>query len=783
MISDPSPPVLSALPADRSDKRLALAVALGSAAIFAALAPFAKTPVAPVPAFIPAYQVALILADLITTTLLIGQLRVVRSRALLVLAGGYLYTALLALAHMLSFPGAFAPQGLIGGGAQTTAYLFVFWHSGFPLFVIAYALARGAQSNAAALGTPLVAGAVGAVLALVAAVLALVTLGHDLLPQLLQGNQYSSAFNVGRHGQWIVTAAAILVLWRRRPHSVLDLWVMVTLCAWWFEIALVAIFNSGRWDVGFYAGRVYGLLASLFVLAVLLMEQAGVYASLFRAHERSVRESAERESEARFRVMAEELPELAWMARPDGWIYWYNRRWYEYTGTRPEDMEGWGWRRVHDPRRLPAVLAGWQRSIDTGEPFEMTFPLLGADGRFRSFLTRVAPVKDEAGRVLHWLGINTDVTAQHAAQEALREADRRKDVFLATLAHELRNPLAAIRNSIALIERARPLPQDADAATRIVDRQVSHLTRLVDDLLEVARIAQGKIELRRSRVALQAPLRDALQAMDFAIRGTGCSVSLELPAEPIMVEADPTRVAQIVSNLLSNALKFTPAGGRIALAARREGGEAIVSVRDTGAGIPQEHLRRVFDMFAQVSEPVSRAHGGLGIGLALVRGLVESHGGRVEAHSDGPGKGSEFVVRLPLAGDGLAPRAEPAAPASAAPGRLRVLVVDDNVDAAGTLAKLLQIEGHEVREAHDGLEGVRAAAEFRPDVVLLDIGMPRMNGYEAAAEIRRRLDSEVRIIALTGWGQEADRAASARSGIDLHLTKPVEFERLQSLLK
>ena len=365
--------------------------------------------------------------------------------------------------------------------------------------------------------------------------------------------------------------------------------------------------------------------------------------------ERRQAEESVRQSEAHYRTMADAIPQLAWIARPDGWIYWYNRRWYEYTGTTPAAMEGWGWRSVHDPQVLPAALERWQESIANGEPFDMVLPLRGADGLFRSFLTKVMPLKDDEGNVLHWFGTNTDITAQLQTEESLRLADRRKDEFIATLAHEIRNPLAPIRNAIEIMRhRKSAASSEADMALLILDRQVRHLTRLVDDLLEVSRITQGKVQLRIERVDLKAPLHDAIEAAGPLIKSFDHVLSVDLPPETIYISCDPTRITQIVLNLLNNAAKFTPRGGHISLIAKREGEEAIIRVRDTGIGIPPEHMSKLFEMFSQVSSPIERAQGGLGIGLALARGLVGLHTGTIDASSEGLGRGSEFTVRLPL---------------------------------------------------------------------------------------------------------------------------------------
>ena len=386
-----------------------------------------------------------------------------------------------------------------------------------------------------------------------------------------------------------------------------------------------------------------------------------------------------------------------------------------------------------------------------------------------------------------------DLYARHACalierlrfEQALRDADRRKDEFLATLAHELRNPLAPIRNALAILGAVGPLPDRMEKARQIMGRQVHHLVRLVDDLLDASRITLGKVQLRKERIVLSHVLREAVETMAPTIQGAGHQLHVALPEhEPLEMEADPTRIAQVVVNLLNNAAKFTDRGGTLWLTLEREDDQAVISVRDTGAGIAPAHLESVFEMFSQPAPALYRTEGGLGIGLAIVRGLVELHGGSVVAHSAGLDKGSEFVVRLPLLPRAAAPASvQDAAVASTAHARKRVLVVDDNRDLAASLRELLEMQGHDVREAHDGVEGVHLASEFKPDLVLLDIGMPRMNGYEAAVLIRRRLhDHAVRIVAITGWGHEDDKLKALDAGFDLHMTKPVDPAAVAQLL-
>jgi PAS domain S-box-containing protein len=492
-----------------------------------------------------------------------------------------------------------------------------------------------------------------------------------------------------------------------------------------------------------------------------------------------------RDSEEQFRTLADSIPQLAWMARPDGSVFWYNRRWYEYTGATPEQMAGWGWQSVHDPAELPRVLARYKAAIASGEPWEDTFPLRRHDGQMRWHLSRALPVRDEQGRIARWFGTNTDITDRINMEAALKESDRRKDEFLAMLAHELRNPLAPIRNAAHVLKLLAPNDLNLRQACEMIDRQVGHLARLVDDLLDVSRITSGKIKLQKEAVELTAILARAVETSRPLIDSRWQELTVTLPPETIPVEADTTRLAQVVSNLLNNAAKYTPEGGRIRLTVETTSREAVLHVCDSGMGIPAELLPQVFDLFTQGDRSLARSEGGLGIGLTLVKSLVEMHGGRVEARSEGAGKGSEFVVYLPTLGgrSALAGKGEREAPDRAVSAPRRVLVVDDSADAAESLRMLLQARGHEVRTAHDGSAALRAAEEFQPDVVLLDIGLPHMDGYEVARRLRDEVGlKNALLVALTGYGQQEDRRRAAEAGFDEHLTKPADLTMLQNLL-
>jgi PAS domain S-box-containing protein len=374
-------------------------------------------------------------------------------------------------------------------------------------------------------------------------------------------------------------------------------------------------------------------------------------------------------------------------------------------------------------------------------------------------------------------------TRLRQAERALQEADRKKDEFLATLAHELRNPLAPIRNAVQVVKAKSPDIPELVWARDLIERQVAQMARLLDDLLDVSRITRSKMELRKCRVTLAGVVESAVETSRPVIDAGGHELGVALPSEPVDLDADPVRLAQVFANLLNNAAKYTDREGHIRLAAETVGHEVVVSVKDDGIGIERDMLPRLFEMFAQATPALERSQGGLGIGLSLVKGLVEMHGGSVEARSDGPGKGSEFVIRLPIATptevrkQGTAEAEKPSATGC------KIVVADDNRDAADSLAMLLQVTGNEVRTANDGQHAVEVAEAFRPDVVLLDIGMPRLNGYDACRRLREQpWGRDILIVALTGWGQEEDKRRSEEAGFNTHMVKPVAPAALERLL-
>lgn len=416
---------------------------------------------------------------------------------------------------------------------------------------------------------------------------------------------------------------------------------------------------------------------------------------------------------------------------------------------------------------------------------------LTKDGRRIDVSLTISPIRNSSGRIVEASKVARDVTARKAAeretarlQAELREADRRKDDFLATLSHELRNPLAPISHSLQLLRLSGELSPSADRIRETMDDQVKQLVRLVDDLLDMSRITSGTIKLSKERVDVAAIVAHAVETSRPLIDAAGHQLALTLPAEPLWLEVDPVRIAQVLANLLNNAAKYMDGGGQIWLSARRVDHGALISVRDAGVGIPADMLPRIFDMFSQVDRTLNRARGGLGIGLALARQFVELHGGRIEAHSTGPGQGSELVIHLPGAA------AEPPAARMAPPtcgrtnlSRRRVFVVDDMRSAGHVLARLLEVMGQQVRVFPDPAQVCEAARVERPDVVFSDIGMPGMDGYELARQLRADPSLEgLCLVAMTGYGQDGDCRRAQAAGFDHHLVKPASYQALVELL-
>ncbi|MFL6708373.1 MAG: ATP-binding protein [Massilia sp.] len=433
-----------------------------------------------------------------------------------------------------------------------------------------------------------------------------------------------------------------------------------------------------------------------------------------------------------------------------------------------------------DRSRLP-MLMNIARRLEGGAQFDHVAFFLTVERR--SYERELLLARREAEQALEARrGAELQLQALNAQ---LSQADRRKDEFLATLAHELRNPLAPVRNAIELLKMQAAKSGQASRPLQVLERQVGHLAHLVDDLMEISRITQGHVALRRETIDLASAIRAAADDAMPVIAAAGHRLDVSLPQQAMWVDADATRLMQVVLNLLTNAAKYTPHGGRIVLTARRDGAHAQITVADNGIGIPAQSLGAIFEMFSQLTPALDRAQGGLGIGLALVRGLVELHGGSIRADSAGVGQGSVFTVRLPALDGVAAPVTAPVhcVQPDGLPNIQRILVVDDNPDATDTMCAMLELHGHLTQAAHDGASACSAAAQFAPTVILLDIGLPDMNGYDVARRVRAAPGGgKVFMVAATGWGQQDDQQRAFDAGFDRHLTKPIDFAALQQVL-
>lgn len=500
--------------------------------------------------------------------------------------------------------------------------------------------------------------------------------------------------------------------------------------------------------------------------------------------ERHLVDAALREDEARFRLMADASPATLWLTDPDGHCTFLNRRWYELTGQTEEEALGLGWTTATHPDDQAHAGKAFLDANAARAFFQTEYRLRTADGSYRWAIDIGRPWFSGTGDYAGMVGAVFDIDDRKRAEEAIEEANRRKDQFLATLAHELRNPLAPISNALQVWPLVEQKPEEAQRIREMMGRQVRQMVRLIDDLLDVSRINRGKIELRTERLDLGVAVGAAVEALQPFIDAHRHELTVVLPSDPLPVDADLGRLVQVFGNLLNNAAKYTRPGGHVWLTVRREGDTAVVTVRDDGSGIPEDMLTGVFEMFAQVDQSLGRSHGGLGIGLTLVKSLVELHGGTVEARSEGPGRGSEFIVRLPAA-----PGVQASGGASStfhrslpAPPRHRVLVVDDVVPSASTLALMLKGLGQDPREAYDGASALQLAEAFRPMVAFVDIAMPGMDGYEVARRLRALAGPAPVLVALTGYGQEEDRRRALEAGFDHHLVKPTSIEALHELL-
>jgi signal transduction histidine kinase/ActR/RegA family two-component response regulator len=520
---------------------------------------------------------------------------------------------------------------------------------------------------------------------------------------------------------------------------------------------------------------------------------AGMFCAVSETTAKVMAERRLRESEGRLRALVTASSYALYRMSPD-WSQMLSLDGQGFVQDTTSPSGAWIIDDIH-PDDHAHVMAGIREGIAERRTFELEHRVRRADGTIGWTLSRAVPLLDASGNITEWFGAASDVTGRKNAEEALRaseerlrEADRRKDEFLAMLAHELRNPLAPIRTGLELIRIAGNTPEAVERVRSVMDRQVAHMVRLVDDLLDVSRITSGKIELQREPTPLDTLVNSAIETNRAAMTAKQIRLTVSLPEAPCALDVDPTRFVQVISNLLNNATKFTNAGGAIEVTAHvnttaeDDGGparELVLSVADSGIGIPAEFQPHIFDWFTQGAGGSSEP--GLGIGLALARRLMEMHGGQIEVRSHGAGHGSEFLIRLPLSAQ--APSDQAADPIGVPDVDCRVLVIDDNHDAATVMAMLVEEVGAECRTAHDGTGGLREMRDFRPHLVLLDIGMPGMDGYETCRRIRRDFGDEMVVVALTGFGQEEDKERAARAGFSAHLTKPADPAVLASLLR
>ena len=511
---------------------------------------------------------------------------------------------------------------------------------------------------------------------------------------------------------------------------------------------------------------------------ILLPEGGFGVVCYFRDIEVQLRARAEIvESEQRLRFVMDSAPQKIFTARSNGYADYFNSQWMEFTGLPFDQLRDSGWQQSIHADDINETVRVWRKSIDNAEPFQIEHRFRGGDGEYRWHLSRAAPLCDVDGKVTMWVGSNTDI-------QEVKEGDRRKNEFLAMLAHELRNPLAPIRNAAQILRRTPDTNQTVQSAASMLERQVGQIVRLVDDLLDVSRISRGKIELRRAPTELASIVHQCVEAARTMVDSRNQILNVTIPPQPIYLSADPVRLAQVLGNLLSNASKFTREGGQISLTVAVDGDHTNIRVRDSGIGISANQLPHIFDLFMQGDTSLERTVSGLGIGLTLVKAIVELHQGTVAARSSGLGQGSEIEVRLPISPESAASFTPVPSSAEPAPGSgHRILVVDDNHDSAESLSMLLEITGNQTFTAHDGLEAIDMAKKVLPDLILLDIGLPKLNGWDVCRRIREQpWGKSIKVVALSGWGQEQDRQKSKEAGFDGHLLKPVDEKTLSDLL-
>jgi signal transduction histidine kinase/ActR/RegA family two-component response regulator len=734
------------------------------AAVTVAVIPWARDPGPADPHIVVVYGIGILVADVFTAVLLGALYRGTGRPALLLLTCAYLYGALMAGAHMATFPGALFPEPLFGD-EQTVAWLYLAWRLGTAiLFLAAVLLApRVAPAQTERLDARLFA----ACLLTIAAAGLVAALVVRLQAEEIVGDRFTGT---GAPVQWLAVAlcaGAFALIWRKRAFDdLLFLWLGLVLVATMADLTLSNV-GGGHYTIGWHVSRASFVVSACLLLAFLLGD-------LVNEERRMSRTAAVAAYGGAVAVTFAALL-LRWFLDP--WLG---------NGVPYVTLYGAVAIAVWFGGLGPAVLAmvlGYAivnvRYISPYGDLSIAGPAQSIGLALFALSGSLIVVLGEAMRRARDRYRASEAELKERARQ-LQRADENKSQFLAVLSHELRNPLAPLRTGLALLRMRNEHPAAADTH-EMMERQMAQLSRLIDDLLDVSRVDRGKLDLRLQRLAINAVLTTAVDTARPNIDAKGHTLRVDCPAEPLYVDGDPVRLAQVVSNLLNNAAKFTPPKGRIELSAGTEDGRVIVRVADNGIGIAPEQLRDVFDMFVQLEAGNVVAGGGLGLGLTLARSIVERHGGDIQARSAGRGKGAEFIVRLPQVSPPVLLKSE-AAVAAPPPARRRVLVVDDNVDAAHSLAEYLRLDGHRVESAVDGEAALRIAEVLKPDVAFIDLNMPGMDGAEVARRLRvTPWGRTARLVALTGMGQQADIARTREAGFDEHITKPADLKRVSRL--
>jgi PAS domain S-box-containing protein len=496
--------------------------------------------------------------------------------------------------------------------------------------------------------------------------------------------------------------------------------------------------------------------------------------------------AALKESERLYRAIGESTNYGVWVCDAAGRNTYASDSFLKLVGLTQAQYKDPSWNSVIDPAERAAIGVAWQECVRRGGTWYREHRVKGVDGRYHDILAQGVPIRNESGVITGWAGFHLDIHRLKETETQLREANRRKDEFLATLAHELRNPLAPIRHAVRFLHATGVSEEKRQWGREVIARQVDRMALLLDDLLEVSRITRGRLELSRSNVSLEQLVTQAVETARPLLESKHHTLRIDLPREPAELHVDPLRASQALGNVLTNAAKYTDAGGHIELGATVDGSSLTIVVKDSGIGLTAESIPRLFEMFSQVDAISERTEGGLGIGLALVKGLMELHGGSVAVSSPGLGLGSAFTLRFPgavLQGPSTHPAVPNLQPITTARAHAHVLVADDNQDAADSLVQLLALAGHDVAVAYSGQEALELSREREPQVMILDIGMPFPNGHEVARRVREQeWGRKALLVAVTGWGQEADRARTRESGFDHHLTKPIDIDELEQLI-